>query len=81
MKLKFKQGSTFTLKNVCHVPKLTKILISTGQLNNKGYTCVYDDNSWKITKGSLVIVKGTNSRTLYMLHETTAKDHVVGVIK
>lgn len=34
MQLKFQHGSTFTLKNVRHVPKLTKSLISAGQLDD-----------------------------------------------
>ena len=50
--------ATFTIKNVCHVIELTKSLILTGYLDNEGYTCVYGDNSWKITKGSMVVARG-----------------------
>ena len=64
-----------------HISKLTKILISTKQLDDKGYTYFYDDNSWKITNSSLVVAKGTKSGTLYMLHGTTDKDHIVYVTK
>ena len=81
VKLKFQQGSTFILKNVQHVPQLTKSLISTGQLDDARYTCVYGDSSWKISKGSLVVARGTKSRILYMLHVTTVKDHVICVAK
>ena len=52
-----------------------------GQLDDVGYTCVYGDNSWKISKGSLVVARGTKSKTLYMLHVTTVKDHVICVTK
>ena len=79
VQLKFQQGSTFTLKNIQHVPKLTKSLISSGQLDDGGYTITFGDNSWKITKGSLVVAIGTNSGTLYMLHVSTVKDHVICV--
>ena len=79
VKLKFQPGSTFILKNVLHVPQLTKSLISTGQLDDARYTCVYGDNSWKIYKGSLVVARGTKSGTLYTLHVTTVKDHVIYV--
>ena len=58
MHLKFQQGSTFTLENVQHVPKLTKSLISSGQMDDGGYTS-----------------------TLYMLHVSTVKDHVICVIE
>ena len=78
MKLKFQHGSTFILKNVRHVPKLTKSLISSG-LDDAGYTCVFGDNSWKITKGSLVVARGTKSGTLYMLHVSTIRNHVICV--
>ena len=81
MKLKFQHGSTFILKNVRHVSKLTKNLISLGQLDDAGYTCVFGDNFWKITKGSLVVARGSKSSTLYMLHVTTIKDHVICVAK
>lgn len=82
MQLKFKQGSIFTLKNIRHVPNLTKSLISSGQLDDGGYTTTFGDNSWKITKGYLVTVvaHGTKSGTLYMLHvSTTVKDNVICV--
>ena len=53
IKLKFQSGATFLLKDICHVLDLTKSLISTGQLDDEGYTCIYGNNSWKISKGSL----------------------------
>ena len=77
MKLKFQHGSTFILKNVRHVPKLTKSLINLRQLDDIGYTCVFGDNSWKITKDSLVVARGSKFGTLYMLHIATVKGHVI----
>ena len=79
IKLQFHSGATFVLKNVQHVPKLIKSLILAGQLDDKGYTCIYGDNSWKISKGSLVVARGTKSGTLYMLHVNFVKDHVICV--
>ena len=52
-------------------------VILTGQFDDKGYTCVYGDNSWKISKGSLIVARGTKSSTLYMLHVNSVKDHVI----
>ena len=54
-------------------------MISSGQLDDGGYTSTFGDNSWKITKGSLVVARGMKSGTLYMLHVTTVKDHVICV--
>ena len=79
VQLKFQHGSTFILKNVRHVPKLTKSLISCGQLDDEGYTTTFGDSSWKITKGKLVVARGTKSGTLYMLHVSTVKNNVIYV--
>ena len=82
IKLKFKQGSTsFTLKNVYHVLEFIKSLILTKQLDDEGYNCVYGENSWKITKGSMVVVQGVKLGVLYMLHVRGVKDHVIYVIE
>ena len=66
----------FVLKDVCHVPELTKSLTLTRQLDGEGYTCIYGDNSWKISKGSLVVTRGTKFGTLYTLHVNSIKDYV-----
>ena len=81
MKLNCQHDSTFILKNMRHVPKLKKSLINSRQLDDAGYTCIFGDNSWKITKGSLVVARGSKSGTLYMLHVTTIEDHVIYVAK
>ncbi|MDM1593442.1 GAG-pre-integrase domain-containing protein, partial [Escherichia coli] len=39
----------------------------------------FADNSWKITKGSLVVARGMKSSTLYMLHVSTVKNHGICV--
>ena len=43
-----------------------------GQLDDARYTYVYGDNSWKISKGALVVARDTKLGTLYMLHVTIA---------
>ena len=55
MQFTFPNGSTFLLKNVRHVPKLTKSLISTGQLDDLGYAITFGSQSSRIQKGSLII--------------------------
>ena len=51
IKLKFQNGATFVLKDICNVLELTKRLILIGgQLEDEGYTCIYGDKSWKISK-------------------------------
>ena len=36
---------------------------------------------WKITKGSLVVGRGSKFETLYLLYVSTVKDHVICVTK
>ena len=77
IKLKFQNGTTFVLKDVCHVLELKKSLILIGQLDDEGYTCIYGENSWKISKGSLLVAKGTKSGSLSILHVISIKDRVI----
>eukprot|EP00252_Welwitschia_mirabilis_P018673 TRINITY_DN4156_c0_g1_i5.p1 TRINITY_DN4156_c0_g1~~TRINITY_DN4156_c0_g1_i5.p1 ORF type:complete len:1283 (+),score=262.04 TRINITY_DN4156_c0_g1_i5:125-3973(+) len=60
-------GQTITLTNVRHVPGLTKNLISVGQLSDGGFTTTFDSSSWKISKGALVIARGSREGTMYVL--------------
>ena len=41
-------------------------MISTGQLGGEGCITTFTDKTWKVTKGSLVIVKGEKVGTLYL---------------
>ena len=50
-----------------------------GQLDDGGYSCIFGDNAWKITKGSMVVARGSKSGTLYMLHVSNIKNHVICV--
>ena len=79
VQLKFQNGSSFMLKNVRHVPSITKSLISTGVLDDAGYVAVFGSNTWKISKGSMIVAHGVKSRSLYMLHVSSVKHHVINV--
>ena len=67
------------LKNVRHVPSITKILIITGILDDVGYVTIFGNNAWKTSKGSMTIAHGVKSRTLYMLHVFEVKHNVINV--
>ena len=64
-----------------YVPKLNKSLISIGQLDDTGHNIVFGDSSWKVTKGSLVVARGSKFETLYMLHVSNVKKNVICVAK
>ncbi|WVZ16376.1 hypothetical protein V8G54_009358 [Vigna mungo] len=69
-------GSVWELKNVRHIPDLTKNLISVGQLANDGYTTVFHGDNWKISKGAMTIARGKKSGTLY---KTEGACHLIAV--
>lgn len=69
-------GSVWELKNVRHIPDLTKNLISVGQLADEGYTTVFHGDDWKISKGAMTIARGRKSGTLY---KTAGACHLIAV--
>ena len=81
MQLKFQNGASLVLKNVRHVPTIKKSLINTGRLDNAGYVTVFGNSSWKISKGSLTVTTSIKSRSLYTLHVSKVKNHVINVIE
>lgn len=56
------------LKDVRYVPDIKKSLLSVGQLDAHGYTTIFAGGSWKLLKGSMLIVKGCKNGTLYYLN-------------
>ena len=79
MQLKFQNGTSFMLKNVRHVPVITKSLISTGILDDAGYVTIFGNNAWKISKGSMNVAHDVKSGNLYMLHVLEVKNHVINM--
>ena len=77
----FDNGSTFTLHDVRHVPLLTKNLVNAGQLDDAGYTCMFGDTSWKISKGVLQVAQGLKSSMLYVLHVSSFSKNVICIAK
>ncbi|KAK2378762.1 putative mitochondrial protein [Trifolium repens] len=69
-------GSVWELKNVRHIPDLTKNLISVGQLASEGYTTVFQGDAWKISKGAMTIARGKKSGTLY---KTARTCHLIAI--
>ena len=53
--------------NVRHVPDLKKNLLSLGALKARGYKFSDADGGIKVTKGSMMILKGEQTTNLYKL--------------
>ncbi|KAI5327124.1 hypothetical protein L3X38_026520 [Prunus dulcis] len=64
------------LKDVRHVPDMRLNLISTGLLDDEGYTNVFAEGKWKLSKNSLVLARGKKENTLYMAHAKVSNGYV-----
>ncbi|CAL2254439.1 unnamed protein product [Prunus armeniaca] len=64
------------LKDVRHVPDMRLNLISTGLLDDEGYTNVFAEGKWKLSKNSLVLARGKKENTLYMTHAKVSNGYV-----
>ncbi|XP_059431524.1 uncharacterized mitochondrial protein AtMg00300-like [Corylus avellana] len=60
-----------TLKNVQHIPELKKNLISLGNLDTLGYKYSGEGGVIRVSKDSLVIMKGNKTDGLYYLQGST----------
>ncbi|CAL1383495.1 unnamed protein product [Linum trigynum] len=66
-------GCKLVLKDVRHVPDMRLNLISTGKLDDDGYTNYFGEGKWKLSRGSLVVAKGKKESTLYMTNAKHSK--------
>ena len=71
VKIKMYDGVVRTLTEVRHVPELKKNLISLSTLDEKGYRYSGEGGVLKVSKGTLVVLKGQLSRGIYTLMGTT----------
>ncbi|KAG8500185.1 hypothetical protein CXB51_004397 [Gossypium anomalum] len=78
IKVKMFDGVVRTLSEVRHVPELNRNLISLSTLDSKGYRCIAESGVLKISKGSLVVMKGQRKTAkLYVLQGSTVTSDVV----
>ena len=63
--VQFSDGSQILVQNVRNVPKLTRSLMSVEQLDDIGYKVMFASQSFRITKGNMVIAKGNKVGSLY----------------
>ncbi|KAA0060160.1 Retrovirus-related Pol polyprotein from transposon TNT 1-94 [Cucumis melo var. makuwa] len=67
------------LTNVSYVPKCN--LISLGKLDRSGYTIKFENRIMKVTKGSLVKLRGTLRNSLYVLEGTAVLGHATKALE
>ncbi|KAI4363876.1 hypothetical protein MLD38_020041 [Melastoma candidum] len=71
VRVRMHDGVIRTLSNVRHVPDLRKNLISLGVLDAHGYKIAIESGVIRISCGALVVMKGTKTGSLYVLHGLT----------
>ncbi|KAG8472415.1 hypothetical protein CXB51_035361 [Gossypium anomalum] len=77
IKVKMFDGVFRTLSDVQHVPELKRNLISLSTLDSKGYRYTAKSGVLKISKGSLVVMKGQRKTAkLYVLQGSTVTGDV-----
>ena len=64
--IKLLYGNHWLLHEVRHVSRLSRNLISVGQLNDEGCVVTFNDKNWKVSKGSLIVAKCVKVGTLYL---------------
>ena len=53
------------------MPTLRRNLISAGKLGSDGCTMIFTADSWKVTKGALVVARGKKVGTVYLTTDST----------
>ncbi|KAL5563211.1 hypothetical protein UlMin_032958 [Ulmus minor] len=65
VRIKTHDGIERILSNVRHVPELKRNLISLGMLDQHGFSWKGEKGVLKVSKGSLVVMKGVKDKSLY----------------
>jgi len=59
------------LTDVRYVPQMKKNIFLVGDVESKGLKVILENGSLKVTKGSIVMMKGVMDRNLYYLKDST----------
>jgi len=71
IQIKMFDGMVQELKEVRYIPQLKRNLISVGALETLGLEVLIKDGVLKMTKGSMVVLKGVRWNNLYYLKGST----------
>ncbi|GKU95372.1 hypothetical protein SLEP1_g8739 [Rubroshorea leprosula] len=74
--LQTNNGTKLALKDVKHALDIRLNLISGEKLDDAGYCSFFSDGQWKLTKGSLVVARGSKSSNLYLMQSSIADDSI-----
>ena len=71
IRIKMYNGVEKMLENVRYIPELKRNLISLGMLDELGYVIKAEAGVLKISKGSLIVMKGVKKNGIYSLLGST----------
>eukprot|EP00253_Pinus_taeda_P002802 PITA_02802 len=74
VKMKLKGGRVRTLSSVLHIPTLARNLIYVSKLDDAGVKTVFEENTCKMVRGALVLMRGVQTGTMYKLQGITVID-------
>src|SRR5688572_13417400 len=80
IKIKTHDGIVRTLKEVRHIPNMTRNLISLGTLEANGCRYKGEDGVLKVCRGSMVLMKGIRKGSLYILLGSTVTGSAAAVL-
>jgi len=75
IRIKMPDGIVRELIDVRYVPQLKKNLISVGAMKSKRLKVTMENETLRITKGSMVVMKGVRDGNLYYLKGSTVNGH------
>ena len=73
-------GMVRDLMNVRYVPQMKKNIISVGAMESKGLNMMLEDEILKVTKGSIVVMKGIRDRNSYYLKGSTTTSSLIASV-
>eukprot|EP00253_Pinus_taeda_P028157 PITA_28157 len=74
VKLKLQGGRVKTFSGVLHIPALARNLISISKLDDVGVKTMFEKDTCKMVRGSLILMQGVQIGTLYKLQGSTVVD-------
>ena len=69
-------GSKFILKEVRNIPDIRLHFISIGRLDDDDCCNIFNEENWKLTKGSLVVAWGKKCSSLYLFQASISTNLV-----
>jgi len=78
--IKMSDGMVRDLTEVRYIPQMKKNIISIGAMESKGLKVTLENGVFKVTKESMVVMKGLRDMNLYYLKDSTVTGSLAAVV-